>query len=568
MKDSFPHPPPEDFSQSGGFVLIFAILMLLGISVLGIGMVYNAHHGEMAALNYKNRLAAFCAADGVRTLLAQEVIDGKAAAYLDTSASRMIEGKVWDGIRGVTIAKLRAAMSGSPGRTVQSNYLGSNWKDVQNYGVHWEGYVIPPISGTFTFQLRCDDACEFYLSSDDSPAHLSATTLAHVESGSGNWPAAGTGISKAVALKVGARYYFEFFHKQAGGDGVGQVGWSGPSYLVERPIPDKRLLPFGSKGQKWDTTLVGGRKVKYALMEAGPLTYSLSTEGFLGGKGDTAFRAPLQQTLSLRENNAAPPDSLWIPVIYYDFHANGSNPDFERNSGMEKVVPGMVRSKGLRYETANADYFGMDSIGKPVNAAPYFSCGVPKWFTAWKPGWFKTYAYAAGPADCAESGAATDTVFSNRVVKDSLAFKRRPDLGANAYQFVRSGPSGSSAFMPVDGRGFGNGGFPHNFSFCMELHTQFENTSGISFQFIGDDDAWLYINDSLVLDLGFTHAPRTGNVNLDDLFLNYGETYHLDFFYCERQSTGSSIDIITNLPMRILRGKPKSNWKRDYGELN
>ena len=36
------------------------------------------------------------------------------------------------------------------------------------------------------------------------------------------------------------------------------------------------------------------------------------------------------------------PDTLWVPVTYYDFHSNGSSPDFQTPS-VNGVVSGMVQ---------------------------------------------------------------------------------------------------------------------------------------------------------------------------------------------------------------------------------
>ena len=36
----------------------------------------------------------------------------------------------------------------------------------------------------------------------------------------------------------------------------------------------------------------------------------------------------------------------------------------------------------------------------------------------------------------------------------------------------------------------------------------------------------------------FVHESTSGTVALDDLPLTFGETYPMDFFYCERQTVG------------------------------
>jgi fibro-slime domain-containing protein len=564
-------------NQQSGFILIFAILMLLGISTLAIGMVYNAHHGQVTAQNYKNRVRAFYAADGMRALLAQEVVDGNVKRYIDNSLTGEIVGEIWNGAGGGMNQLKSAIASRPPDKTMKSLYLGSNWKGVTDYGVRWRGYVIPPATGSYTFFLRADDQGQFFLSSDDNPANLSPSPIADVASWAFSWPKNGGGISKPVSLKIGKRYYFELLHTQGIGGGFGQVGWNGPAYMVERPIPGKRLASYGSKKEKWDTTKVGMGKVLYTLAEAGPLVYTLNTDALMGGKGDTTFRSPLTQTLSMRGDNPAPPEILWQRAIFYDFHSNGSNPEFEKGPCCfwgGTVTAEMVKTDELKYTTEDADYFGLESIGKPMRGPNVkYNCGVDKWFTKWQPGWRGTYNYAGGSADCKVTDPGHDTAFKNVVIYDSLKFVQRKDLGANSYQFKKFGVFEEAAFMPLDGKGFGSegktdkSGNPHNYSFCMEIHTQFEHTSGMNFEFNGDDDVWLFVNNALVMDLGFVHGSTSGTVSLDDLPLTFGETYPLDFFYCERQTAGSSIDLITNLPVLLKAGKPTSSWKRDYGNL-
>lgn len=563
--------------REGGFVLIVVLLMLMGISALAATMIFNAKQGQVTANNHKNRIRAFYASDGIRALLAQEVLDGNFKRYSDSTSVGEIEGEVYEGAGG-SLAALQAATGGAPSSTLTSDYLGSYLKNKDNYGIRWRGYITPPTSGSYTFLVRADDEGAFYLSEDEKPSNLSKDPIAIVESWKFEWPKWGPGISKPVSLKMGQRYYFEFFFVQGGGNGFGQVGWNGPKYLSERPIPGKRLSAYGTKSEKWDTTKVSNGMVKYALKEAGPLVYSINTEAIMGGKGDSVFHAPLAQTISMRGDNPAPPPRLWQRVIFYDYRTDTSNPEFERGLDFSwgVVTTGLVQQKGLRYTTEDADWFGLDSIGKPRRGpSPRFSCGVEKWFSPWQPGWFRTYNYAGGSGDCTESGRGDDRAFENRVIRDSIEFVRRDDLGVNAYQFQRAGDPEAPymAYAPLDGRGFGDEGktddegTPHNFGFCLELHSQFEHTSGMRFEFNGDDDVWLFINDSLVMDLGFVHKSHYAAVELDDLPLKFGETYPLDFFYCERQSTRSSIDLITNLPMLQIATKPSSSWKRDYGNL-
>lgn len=92
----------------------------------------------------------------------------------------------------------------------------------------------------------------------------------------------------------------------------------------------------------------------------------------------------------------------------------------------------------------------------------------------------------------------------------------------------------------------------HNFGFTMEFHTTFTYIRGANqtFNFEGDDDVWVFINDSLLVDLGGLHAPLRASVNLDHLpegFLRNEKTYDFDFFFAERHSYGSNLIIESGL---------------------
>jgi len=111
-------------------------------------------------------------------------------------------------------------------------------------------------------------------------------------------------------------------------------------------------------------------------------------------------------------------------------------------------------------------------------------------------------------------------------------------------------------FFPIEDQLFGNsapsGSAPdRNFHFTFELHTEFtyEAGDGQVFTFRGDDDVWVFINGTLVIDLGGVHGAEEQTVDIDRLDLEDGEDYRLSFFFAERHRTESNFRIQTNLKL-------------------
>jgi fibro-slime domain-containing protein/RHS repeat-associated protein len=113
--------------------------------------------------------------------------------------------------------------------------------------------------------------------------------------------------------------------------------------------------------------------------------------------------------------------------------------------------------------------------------------------------------------------------------------------GSGIYTFQ------SNAYFPIDGQLFGNQGRVHNYHFTLELHTNFTYRGGEVFQFTGDDDIWVFINNRLVVDLGGVHGAASGAVSLDTLGLTPGGSYVFDFFFAERHTSESNFRLQTSI---------------------
>lgn len=115
------------------------------------------------------------------------------------------------------------------------------------------------------------------------------------------------------------------------------------------------------------------------------------------------------------------------------------------------------------------------------------------------------------------------------------------DENSKSYQYR------NDQFFPIDGRGYGYEGMPHNYGFCFTFNTQFTYNSGQVFSFTGDDDVWVFIDKKLAIDLGGVHTAAFDEVNLDTLGLTQGNRYPLDFFFCERHQVDSHLWFSTSI---------------------
>jgi fibro-slime domain-containing protein len=234
------------------------------------------------------------------------------------------------------------------------------------------------------------------------------------------------------------------------------------------------------------------------------------------------------------------PATIRIPVTFYDFHSNLSNPEFETipSSAGGGIWKGMVSST-------------LDAQNKPtVGPTPFFNLDIAKWFVPWTPGDYTIPNYGTGTPEysIANAGGVSqtfitmnyDTAYKNCVVQDTLIFSTYMN-NAGTYQYDNQN------FFLLDGKGFGVEGKSHNFSFTMELHRTFIMEPGLQFQFTGDDDVWAFVNNKLVLDVGGRHNPLPGAFNADTLGLVAGREYSFDFFYCERHTNSATIKIISNI---------------------
>lgn len=127
-----------------------------------------------------------------------------------------------------------------------------------------------------------------------------------------------------------------------------------------------------------------------------------------------------------------------------------------------------------------------------------------------------------------------DELGVNQSARHDVSLSRGAD---GVYEYL------SDSFFPADGRLLGNDGESHNNNFTYSISATFtyNECTAQFFEFEGNDDAWLFIDNEMVMDLGGTATPSGQRVLLDRLNLVDGETYQLDFFFAHRRPSLDSI---------------------------
>lgn len=193
--------------------------------------------------------------------------------------------EVWEGIGGNDLA----ALTGSPDfpdRPTSRNFVTDLFESptdvLESYGQRMHGYVVPPLTGNYTFWVATDDQGALYLSTDDNPANARLIASVNGWTPPREWEVESSQRSEVIRLTAGKAYYISALMKEGGGGDNLAVRWLMPNGVDQAPIVATNLLPFGVSftppviaRQPANTTAVEGTFASFSvgLSTVGPANF-------------------------------------------------------------------------------------------------------------------------------------------------------------------------------------------------------------------------------------------------------------------------------------------------------
>ncbi len=151
-----------------------------------------------------------------------------------------LKREVWTGLDN-TYELANVPFNTAPNLTDAISTFEIPLNDGSNFATRVSGYVIPPVSGNYTFWLSSDDTGELWLSTNDNPANKQLIANIDTYSNFNQWDKFASQQSVAIQLEAGKAYYIEALMKEVSGGDHLSVGWRLPDGTLNRPITSQYL---------------------------------------------------------------------------------------------------------------------------------------------------------------------------------------------------------------------------------------------------------------------------------------------------------------------------------------
>jgi hypothetical protein len=134
-------------------------------------------------------------------------------------------------------------------RQVLGKAFESPVKMATNFTARFRGYIIPPVSGDYTFWIANDGLSQLWLSTNSMPEGKLKIAEILGSTPYAKWPHTHEAKSAAVSLEEGVRYYIEAVQRQNAGSTHFWVRWRLPDGTEECPIPGFRFAAPGDASE-------------------------------------------------------------------------------------------------------------------------------------------------------------------------------------------------------------------------------------------------------------------------------------------------------------------------------
>ena len=154
------------------------------------------------------------------------VISGNHLSYPDTYRP-VLKREVWPGNATLAPPATPAGITGT-----MFSFKGPS-EVAENFSERITGFLIPPVTGNYSFWLSSDDDGELFLSTDESPANLQSIATVTGYTDPEQWTKFPSQHSAVRTLVAGKRYLIQVHHRDGSfGDHLA-VAWDGPGFSRE-----------------------------------------------------------------------------------------------------------------------------------------------------------------------------------------------------------------------------------------------------------------------------------------------------------------------------------------------
>ena len=340
-----------------------------------------------------------------------------------------------------------------------------------------------------------------------------------------------------AAVKAPAKNFDVYFKQTIGPNFVGAEGLT-----KSEPVAASEMISLDSVAALTDTIWVKGNQ------EGAPGIYTAHPAGVLGD-------CPIKK----------------LPVMMFDWLHGGKGDGVRGNGSPEYGISADFGSGGCGGGNATRTYEGksyrymagmvekeLGPNGVPVRATPFpEDCGITDHLDYW----FIPESLAVDAQGntltnmtCRDLYISMDDegFWLAEVSKDAISKGNEANKGGmfllDDFQYLDSARMIPNPYY--DQLSGGSDNRRHNFGFTMKVQATFEYVPGQYFDFLGDDDVWVFINNKLVVDIGGQHAQVPGAVDLDTLGLIPDSTYNFHIFYAERHTSLSNFRMRTSIDLK------------------